>query len=173
MSDSYLSEDLAAWKHAVASRDSQVKDHFPELEPGFFDPETARHVAQACLATRVGSLQSGHPSTRIVAFLGLADYDQYIRLQYHPLGDLWTYIAEKSPPLSLRIQWAVEVAEGIAHLHAKSIVWADAHLRNILVTEDLHASWLISRTPSSTRLICTRSQPPLLLSLLGQKGIEV
>ncbi len=51
MSDSYLSEDLAAWKHAVASRDSQVKDHFPELEPGFFDPETGQSFLKMCGVT--------------------------------------------------------------------------------------------------------------------------
>ncbi|KAJ7928100.1 kinase-like domain-containing protein, partial [Mycena leptocephala] len=39
-------------------------------------------------------------------------------------------------PLATRVDWGVGIAEGLAHLHSKSIVWADAHFRNILVTHD-------------------------------------
>ncbi|KAF9014500.1 kinase-like protein [Hymenopellis radicata] len=128
-------EDRAALNAAVDSEEEQ----FPELDPGFPDPDTGTWLKPVS-PRELEVYKAVTPHPRIVAFLGLADYDdsEYISLQYHPLGNLWTYLLEKSPPLTCRIQWAVEIAEGLAHLHAKSIVWADAHFRNILVTEDLH-----------------------------------
>ncbi|KAJ7677440.1 kinase-like domain-containing protein [Mycena rosella] len=58
---------------------------------------------------------------------------------------LWEYLLNARPPLrdkiplATRINWAVEIAEGLAHLHSKSVIWADAHFRNVLwVTDDLH-----------------------------------
>ena len=41
-------------------------------------------------------------------------------------------------PLRTRIIWAIEIAQGLAHLHTNKVVWADAHFRNILMTDDLH-----------------------------------
>ncbi|KAJ7796272.1 kinase-like domain-containing protein [Mycena olivaceomarginata] len=78
------------------------------------------------------------PHPRILAFQGLSRYNDYIVLQHHPEGDLWSYLIQKQSSLPTRITWALEAAEGIAHLHSSSVVWADAHLRNILVTHDLH-----------------------------------
>jgi hypothetical protein len=40
---------------------------------------------------------------------------------------LWTYLIEHKPPLSTRIEWAIQIAEGLAHLQSHSIVWADPH----------------------------------------------
>ncbi|KAJ7720730.1 kinase-like domain-containing protein [Mycena metata] len=46
------------------------------------------------------------------------------------------------PPMvvfqELLVEWAVQIAEGLAELHSHSIVWADPHFRNILVTADLN-----------------------------------
>ncbi|KAJ7102758.1 hypothetical protein C8R44DRAFT_808493 [Mycena epipterygia] len=39
------------------------------------------------------------------------------------------------PSLATRINWAFEIAEGIAHLHSQAVVWADGHFANILLTE--------------------------------------
>ncbi|KAJ6471186.1 kinase-like domain-containing protein, partial [Mycena vulgaris] len=84
-------------------------------------------------------LQAINPYPRILAYHGFADYDdKYLELQYHPNGDLWTYLLEIQPPLATRADWALEIAEGLAHIHSKGVIWADAHFRNILVTEDLH-----------------------------------
>ncbi len=138
-----------------SSSDSESSDQFPDLEPGYFDADSGQSFLDIWGVTYSVALLLGTffkpvssrelevykavtPHPRIVAFLGLADYNECISLQYHPLGDLWTYLLEKSPPLSLRIQWAIEIAEGLAHLHSKSIIWADAHFRNVLVTEDFH-----------------------------------
>ena len=40
-------------------------------------------------------------------------------------------------PLNLRLRWIVQLAEGIAFLHSKNIVWVDCHLDNVLLTDDL------------------------------------
>ncbi|KAJ7752957.1 kinase-like domain-containing protein [Mycena metata] len=61
-----------------------------------------------------------------------------LELEFHPAGDLWTYLVEARPSLATRIEWAVQIAEGLAELHSHSIVWADPHFRNILVTADLN-----------------------------------
>ncbi|KAE9408144.1 kinase-like protein, partial [Gymnopus androsaceus JB14] len=53
-------------------------------------------------------------------------------------GDLWTYLLNNDPPLANRINWALEIAEGLCYIHSKAVVWADAHFSNILVTRDLH-----------------------------------
>ncbi|KAJ3712680.1 kinase-like domain-containing protein [Lentinula raphanica] len=84
-------------------------------------------------------LDESHP--RILAFQGVAeaDIDDYLVLEYHSNGDLWTYLLNNVlPPLSTRIRWALEIAEGIAYLHSKSIVWTDPHLSNVLITKDMH-----------------------------------
>jgi protein kinase X len=41
-------------------------------------------------------------------------------------------------PFATRITWAVEISQGVAYLHARSVVWADGHFRNILLTDDFH-----------------------------------
>ncbi|KAF8912416.1 hypothetical protein CPB85DRAFT_1301904 [Mucidula mucida] len=109
-----------------SSSDSESSDQFPDLEPGYFDADSGTFFKPVS-SRELEVYKAVTPHPRIVAFLGLADYNECISLQYHPLGDLWTYLLEKSPPLSLRIQWAIEIAEGLAHLHSKSIIWADAH----------------------------------------------
>ncbi|KAJ7619551.1 kinase-like domain-containing protein [Roridomyces roridus] len=74
---------------------------------------------------------------RILNYFGTRN--GYLELDYQPKGDLWVYLAEhKDLPLSLRLKWAMQIAEGLAELHARSIVWADAHFRNVLVTDDLN-----------------------------------
>ncbi|KAF9014498.1 kinase-like protein [Hymenopellis radicata] len=175
MSDSQnLAEDLAGQRAALLSMAFQVKDKFPDLDPGFFDPDTGTWLKPVS-PRELEVYKAVTPHPRIVAFLGLADYDGYISLQYHPLGDLWTYILEKSPPLTRRIQWAVEIAEGLAHLHAKSIVWADAHLRNILVTEDLHvvlADFAFSAVNPPYFHWFTTTPPPIFACPHGYRGLK-
>jgi serine/threonine protein kinase len=77
-----------------------------------------------------------HP--RILPYLGVDARANILLLRLNN-GDLWNYLAaHKNIPLNARITWAVEIAQGLAHLHAKQVVWADAHLRNILLTDDFH-----------------------------------
>ncbi|KAJ3716666.1 kinase-like domain-containing protein [Lentinula raphanica] len=120
--------------------DSESEAEFPEIGEGFFDEDsgTWRKPVSRNEQNVYELLSESHP--RIIAFQGIAEMEQeeYLVLQYHPKGDLWTYLLNNDPSLSTRIHWAIEIAEGIAYLHSKSIVWADPHLRNILVTEDLH-----------------------------------
>jgi serine/threonine protein kinase len=104
------------------------------------------------------------PHPRILAFNGLVDGGAYLELQYHPNGDLLSYLWEKRPPLATRINWAVEIAEGLAHIHSKKVIWADAHFRNVLVTEDLHvvlADFAYSVMDSNTFHLFTTLPPPV------------
>ncbi|KAJ7782050.1 kinase-like domain-containing protein [Mycena maculata] len=112
-----------------------------------------------------------HP--RILKFQELSDFEDYLVLQYHPKGDLWSYLIEEKPSLTTRISWALEIAEGITHLHYNSVVWADAHLRNILVTEDLHvvlADFAYSIiNPEPLHWFTTRP-PPIFTCPIGYYG---
>ncbi|KAJ7486078.1 kinase-like domain-containing protein [Mycena galericulata] len=103
--------------------------HFPDLDPGFYD-ETSGRWKKPISENEEKVYEAISPHPRILKFYGL-DVD-HLELEYHPNGDLWT------PPMARRVDWAVEIAEGLAYLHSKSIVWADAYFRNILVTDDLH-----------------------------------
>ena len=60
-------------------------------------------------------------------------------LQHHPWGDLNWYLQQHPEvPFQDRLAWAVEIAQGIAYLHSKEVVWNDMHLGKVLVTDDLH-----------------------------------
>ncbi|KAJ7236420.1 kinase-like domain-containing protein [Mycena haematopus] len=111
------------------------------------------------------------PNERILKYFGTRD--EYFDLQFHPNGDLWTYLVEKEPPLATRIDWAVQIAEGLAHLHSHSVVWADAHFRNILVTNDLDivlADFAYSvRDPDRLHWFTTRP-PPIFICPIGYHG---
>ncbi|KAJ6462041.1 kinase-like domain-containing protein [Mycena vitilis] len=112
------------------------EDDFPELDPGFCDEDSGRWRKPASpVEKNVYETVTPHP--RILAYRGIADY-VYLDLDFHPNGDLWTYLVDEKPALATRIDWAIEIAEGLAQLHSKSVVWADAHFRNVLVTDDLH-----------------------------------
>ncbi|KAJ7483160.1 hypothetical protein FB451DRAFT_1028901, partial [Mycena latifolia] len=43
------------------------------------------------------------------------------------------------PPLSVRLQWAYEIAEGLAFVHSRGVVWVDVALNNVLLSTDLRA----------------------------------
>ena len=94
-----------------------------------------------------------HP--RIVTYHGHDPVSFELLLQRHPKGDLCSYLQQHPEvPFQTRLAWAVEIAQGIAYLHSKEVIWNDMHLGNVLVTDDLHvvlcdfgASYL---KPSST-----------------------
>ena len=78
-----------------------------------------------------------HP--RIVTYHGHDPVTFELLLQRHPKGDLKYYLQQHPEvPFQDRLTWAVEIAQGIAYLHSKEVVWNDMHLGNVLVTDDLH-----------------------------------
>ncbi|KAJ6541650.1 kinase-like domain-containing protein [Mycena capillaripes] len=61
-----------------------------------------------------------------------------LRLAEAPHGDLQSYLwGHPDVPQQLRAKWGNQIAEGIAHVHAHNIVWADCSLTNLLVTAEL------------------------------------
>ncbi|KAJ7247657.1 kinase-like domain-containing protein [Mycena haematopus] len=91
----------------------------------------------------------------------------------HPNGDLWTYLVDHKVPLSTRIEWAVQIAEGLAHLHSHSIVWADAHFRNILVTGDgsiVLCDFAFSVSNPGRWHSFTTAPPPIFIAPWGYYG---
>ncbi|KAJ7176465.1 kinase-like domain-containing protein [Mycena filopes] len=96
------------------------------------------------------SMMGDHP--RIVKCLNTNLYDlpaetrietaktEPIRLALAPNGDLAEYMANHGDiPQLVRAKWGLQIAEGIAFLHSRSIVWGDCSPNNILLTADLDA----------------------------------
>ncbi|KAJ7138896.1 kinase-like domain-containing protein [Mycena filopes] len=90
----------------------------------FYKIEHEAHV-------RVGD----HP--RIVRYHG---WDKRgLLFEKHDGGDMLMYLLthrDPTPALSTRIQWACDVAEGMAFLHSKGVIWVDVSMANVLLTED-------------------------------------
>ncbi|KAJ7504337.1 kinase-like domain-containing protein [Mycena galericulata] len=81
-----------------------------------------------------------HP--RIVRYYG---WDKRgLLFQKHSAGDLLCHLlTQRDPPPSLpaRLQWASDIAEGLAFIHSRGVIWVDVSLRNVLLSDDLqHAS---------------------------------
>ncbi|KAJ7440660.1 kinase-like domain-containing protein [Mycena galericulata] len=60
----------------------------------------------------------------------------------HPAGDILRYLLQNRdspPPLSVRLQWACDVAEGLAFVHSRGLVWVDVALNNVLLSTDHRA----------------------------------
>jgi serine/threonine protein kinase len=86
---------------------------------------------------KVYELLGRHP--RIVAYHGHDPVTFELLLQRLPNGCLDRYLPQHPEvPFQNRLAWAIEIAQGIAYLHSKDVVWNDTHLGNVLVTDDLH-----------------------------------
>jgi serine/threonine protein kinase len=86
---------------------------------------------------RIYTLLGQHP--RILAYLGHDPITCELLLQHLQNGDLHGYLSyHPTVSYKTRIGWAIEIVEGITHLHSNNIVWHDTHLGNVLVTDDLH-----------------------------------
>ncbi|KAJ7664139.1 kinase-like domain-containing protein [Mycena rosella] len=109
-------------------------NQFPDLECGYEENGIWKKPVSP---NELAVYKEITPSPRILRFQGVED-DQLLLLDYHANGNLWDYLLSTTPPLHTRIGWALEIAEGIAHLYSKSVIWADGHFGNVLVTEDLH-----------------------------------
>ncbi|KAJ7677597.1 hypothetical protein B0H17DRAFT_1206879 [Mycena rosella] len=77
-------------------------------------------------------------------------------------------------PLATCINWAIEIAEEIAHLHFKSVIWVDTHFCNVLVTDDLHvvlADFAFSIMDMSGLHFFTTMAPPVFACPTGYYGL--
>ncbi|KAJ7240621.1 kinase-like domain-containing protein [Mycena haematopus] len=90
----------------------------------FYKTEHEAHV-------RVGD----HP--RIVRYYGWDN--RGLLFEKHNGGDLISCLLTQrdSPPsLTDRFQWASDVAEGMAFLHSKGVIWVDVSMSNVLLSDD-------------------------------------
>ncbi|KAJ7195967.1 kinase-like domain-containing protein [Mycena pura] len=59
-------------------------------------------------------------------------------IAFAPNGDLQQYLLNHPDiPQRLRAKWGVQIAEGLAFIHSRHIVWADCTPANMLLTADL------------------------------------
>ncbi|KAJ6481626.1 kinase-like domain-containing protein [Mycena sanguinolenta] len=80
----------------------------------------------------------GHP--RILCYHGWDN--RGLLFDRHPTGDLLRYLLEhRDPPPSLttRLQWACDIAEGLAFMHSRGVIWVDVSLGNVLISADHRA----------------------------------
>lgn len=59
--------------------------------------------------------------------------------QRHQAGDILTHLLNHRhaiPPLAVRMQWATDIAEGMAYMHSKAVIWLDVSLSNVLLSDD-------------------------------------
>ncbi|KAJ6631049.1 kinase-like domain-containing protein [Mycena sp. CBHHK59/15] len=106
------------------------------------------------------------------AYLRLGDHPRILRyhgwdrrgllFDKHPAGDLLNHLlVHRYPPpsLSVRLQWACDIAEGLAFLHSKGVIWVDVSLSNILLSDD------------STRAVLCDFAGSCILPIPGQKAL--
>ncbi|KAJ6535320.1 kinase-like domain-containing protein [Mycena vulgaris] len=144
-------------------------NQFPDLDPGYEEDGIWRKPASPNELAVYQEL--GPSSPRILRFKGVEIGE--LLLEYHAKGNLWEYLLSGTAPLETRIGWALEIAEGIAYLHSKSVVWADGHFGNVLVTEDLHvvlADFAFSVMNPEHFHWYTTQPPPIFNCPIGRYG---
>ncbi|KAJ7068559.1 kinase-like domain-containing protein [Mycena amicta] len=142
---------------------------FPDLDPGYYDEMSYRWMKPASPPEEYVYQRIQH--VRILKYFGTRD--GYLELEFHPNNNLWSYLVEEKPSLATRIEWAVQIAEGMAHLHSHSIVWADAHFGNILVTENVDvvlSDFAFSLASPRRFHEFTTAPPPVFLAPWGFYG---
>lgn len=75
----------------------------------------------------------------VAQLVGLVTIDapMLMVVEYAEYGSLKSYLEEKEVDERLRLLWAGDVAEGMAHVHAKGFLHRDLATRNVLVGSDL------------------------------------
>lgn len=78
------------------------------------------------------------PHPRIAVYYGPDLLTAGIRLRNYRMGNLHMYLLEHGDMISIekRLRWAIDIAEGLAHMHSRNIVWGDTNLGNVLMTDD-------------------------------------
>ncbi|KDR74263.1 hypothetical protein GALMADRAFT_250041 [Galerina marginata CBS 339.88] len=130
--------------------------------PIFFKPPDAKEEA-------IYKILGSHPC--IVKYFGTDPQTGEIMLPSLRKGDLLFHLkTHPSIPLATRLTWAIEIAQGVAHLHARDVIWADPHLQNVLLTDDYHAVLCdfgisVYQAPYSYKF--SRGPPPMYACPLG------
>jgi serine/threonine protein kinase len=130
--------------------------------PPFAHPsDVERFECELAIYERLGSHKC------ILRCHGLHPSEKALRFDYLPNGDLVCYLARTgidNIPYSTRLQWIVDVAEGITFLHSKGVVWVDVTPSNMLLTDDLRV--VLSDFGGS-------SMPPKFFSSVQPAGVWV
>jgi len=109
-----------------------------------------------------------HP--RILKYLG-KDPTGHTMLPSLRKGDLFSHLsAHPGIPVATRLTWAIEIAQGVAHLHTRDVIWADPHLQNVLLTDDYHAilcDFGLSVYKASHYYSFTKGPPPIYICPIG------
>ena len=82
-----------------------------------------------------------HPAISTIHELGEADGRSFLVLEYIPGGTLKTRIRQlraegKQIPLSLCIDWGIQLAEGLAYAHKHLIIHRDVKTDNVMITDE-------------------------------------
>ena len=75
-----------------------------------------------------------HPNI-VKVFDYFTDNTLYIAMEFCNLGDLSDHVLSKTPDLSQRMSYMVDMARGVNYLHAQRIVHRDLKPENILLTD--------------------------------------
>ena len=89
----------------------------------------------------VDILASVSNHTHIISFHGVAFLypDMYIVTEFAPRGSLYKYLHKDHHPPSVdqSLQWALQIAKGVDHLHCHDVIHRDLKSANILLSEEL------------------------------------
>ncbi|KAJ7692972.1 kinase-like domain-containing protein [Mycena olivaceomarginata] len=104
--------------------------------PAHYSPNTRRFTDLFYKTEHEAHVRVGdHP--RVVRYYGWDN--RGLLFEKHKGGDLLTHLlTHRDPPPSLafRLQLASDIAEGIAFLHSKGVIWVDVSMTNVLLSED-------------------------------------
>eukprot|EP00049_Salpingoeca_infusionum_P025359 m.18780 g.18780 ORF g.18780 m.18780 type:complete len:1662 (-) comp7950_c0_seq1:195-5180(-) len=81
--------------------------------------------------------QMNHPN--VVQLVGVVTVGApaQVLLSYAEFGSLKSYLSLTDPPLALKLKFALESAQGLAHVHEKGFVHRDIAARNMMLSSDL------------------------------------
>jgi len=113
----------------------ELLDDGTVLKSPFPDAEMENHIRdiskEASIYHRVG------PHERLVRILGHSR--DGLLLEYMKNGDLKTYLqAQKSIPMSLKLNWAYQIAQAVSLLHSNGIIHCDIKPRNFVLDATLN-----------------------------------